>query len=96
MVWDAVSYHKSGKLSLKVFKKHIVPTLPSENAAKEMPPEKENELILFSEKLPTLKQMESLLIAEALRRSEGNQAIAAMSLGISRQALNSRLKRNRS
>ena len=95
MIWDAVSYHKSGKLSLAVFKKHISPTLPSENAALEMLPENEDGLVFFSEKLPTLKQVESRLIAEALKRSEGNQAIAALSLGISRQALNSRLKRNR-
>jgi DNA-binding protein Fis len=34
-----------------------------------------------------------LLIDEALKRSNGNQSIAALSLGISRQALNKRLKK---
>jgi two-component system nitrogen regulation response regulator GlnG len=48
--------------------------------------------VSFSEKLPTLKQAEELLIAEAMKRSAGNQAIAAMHLGISRQALNRRLR----
>jgi DNA-binding protein Fis len=43
--------------------------------------------------LPTLKQIEQLLVDEALRRAGGNQAIAAMMLGISRQALNKRLKK---
>ncbi len=95
MVWDAVSYHKSGKLSLDVFKKHIVKTQPSADAVSELLLEKEDELIHFSETLPTLRQAENLLISEALRRSEGNQAIAALKLGISRQALNSRLKRKR-
>jgi DNA-binding protein Fis len=33
-----------------------------------------------------------LLIDEAMKRSNGNQSIAALSLGISRQALNKRLK----
>ena len=33
------------------------------------------------------------LIAEAMQRSEGNQSIAAKMLGITRQALNQRLKR---
>ena len=95
MVWDAISYHKSGKLSLDVFKKHIVKTQPSAETVSKMLLEKDNELIHFSEKLPTLKQAENILIAEALRQSEGNQAIAALKLGISRQALNSRLKRKR-
>jgi len=35
-----------------------------------------------------------LLIDEALRRADGNQAIAAEMLGISRQALNKRLKQS--
>jgi DNA-binding protein Fis len=34
------------------------------------------------------------LIDEALERSNGNQSIAALSLGISRQALNKRLKKS--
>ncbi len=41
--------------------------------------------------MPTLKEAEDLLIAEALRRADGNQAQAAAFLGISRQALNRRL-----
>ena len=36
-----------------------------------------------------------LLIDEAMRRSGGNQSIAALSLGISRQALNKRLQKTR-
>ena len=54
---------------------------------------KETLLLSFSEQLPTLKQAEQLLIAEAMKRSDGNQAIAAMHLGISRQALNRRLRK---
>jgi len=54
-------------------------------------PFSEKNQIAFSAKLPTLKQAEHLLIEEALRRSNGNQSIAALSLGISRQALNKRL-----
>ena len=41
----------------------------------------------------TVRQVERTLIEEALRRSEGNQSIAARLLGISRQALNKRLIR---
>jgi DNA-binding protein Fis len=34
-----------------------------------------------------------LLVDEALKRANNNQSIAALSLGISRQALNKRLKK---
>jgi DNA-binding NtrC family response regulator len=50
---------------------------------------------LQSEQLPTLQQAEERLIAEALRRAGGNQGVAAGLLGISRQALNKRLSRQR-
>jgi DNA-binding protein Fis len=44
--------------------------------------------------LPTLKEVETFLVREALRRSDGNQSIAASLLGITRTALNKRLKRD--
>ena len=50
--------------------------------------------VSFSDQLPTLKQIEQMLIDEAMKRSSGNQSIAALSLGISRQALNKRLKKS--
>jgi DNA-binding NtrC family response regulator len=43
--------------------------------------------------LPTLGEAEAALIAETLRRAEGNQGVAAGMLGLSRQALNKRLSR---
>ncbi len=46
-----------------------------------------------TERLPTLKEAEECLMAEALRRAGGNQGAAATLLGISRQALNKRLLR---
>jgi DNA-binding protein Fis len=52
----------------------------------------ENVLVSFSERLPTLKQVEQLLISEAMKRASGNQSIAAQILGVTRQALNKRLK----
>ena len=56
-------------------------------------PAEKGALISFSHQLPTLKQIEQLLIDEALKRANNNQSIAALSLGISRQALNKRLKK---
>ncbi len=45
------------------------------------------------ELLPTLKESSRDLVAEALRRTDGNQRAAARLLGISPQALNQRIKR---
>jgi len=92
MVFDAVSSHRSGKLSMEAFKSHIYQKHPTfEQDSRQLPSEKST-WISFSEQLPTLKQAELLLISETLRRSNNNQSIAALSLGISRQALNKRLK----
>jgi DNA-binding protein Fis len=42
--------------------------------------------------LPTIREMEDRLIAEALKRTGGNQTMASRMLGITRQTLNRRLK----
>ena len=96
MVWEAVTHHRFGKLSLAAFKAHIdkARTFPAGEAAS-APVSGPNHLIAFFERLPTLKQAEKLLIAEALKRANNNQAVAAMHLGISRQALNRRLKKEK-
>ena len=47
-------------------------------------------------RLPTLQEGSEALVAEALKRTEGNQRRAAQLLGITPQALNSRLKRRSS
>ncbi|MCG6917181.1 MAG: sigma-54 dependent transcriptional regulator [Deltaproteobacteria bacterium] len=92
IIFDAVSKHVSGKLSMEVFKSYISKQQPALKADSKGLPLDDSAPISFSEKLPTLKQAELLLIAEAMKRSQGNQAIAAMHLGISRQALNRRLR----
>jgi DNA-binding NtrC family response regulator len=90
MIFDAVSSHASGKLSMDSFKAHL--SKISVVDAADSPLEK-GALISFSHQLPTLKQIEQLLVDEALKRANNNQSIAASSLGISRQALNKRLKK---
>ena len=92
IIFDAVSKHVSGKLSMEVFKSYISKRKPAFKADLVGLPLDDTAPISFSEKLPTLKQVEQLLIAEAMKRSDKNQAIAAMHLGISRQALNRRLR----
>jgi len=95
MVFDSVSSHRSGKLSMDIFKSHIFQKPPAPN--KELPQQLQREgvSVTFSERLPTLKELEQNLVEEAMRRAGGNQSIAALSLGITRQALNKRLRKDR-
>ena len=92
MILDAVSSHKSGKLSMDVFKSYIRQKQPTLDTDSKRSLQGEKGLVSFSEQLPTLKQSEQILISEAMKRANGNQAIAAQLLGITRQALNKRLK----
>jgi len=85
LIFDAVSKHKSGVLSTNGFRKLLgtkdIQSSPSA-AAK----------VTFSDSLPTLKEMSAILVEEAMKRTKGNQSIAAKLLGISQPALNKRLK----
>lgn len=92
MVFDATSQHKSGTLSLKVFKSKIADEHGSEFESKQSDPEGTDKLT-FPETLPTLRQAGKLLIAEAMKRADGNQSVAALLLGISQQALSRRLQK---
>ena len=94
MVFDAVSHHKGGILSLDVFKKHIRNNMAQEPDMPLMQNDPGKAAVAFSETLPTLKEVSALLIGEAMKRANGNQAIAANMLGISRQALNYRLRQS--
>ncbi|HDZ84378.1 MAG TPA: sigma-54-dependent Fis family transcriptional regulator [Nitrospirae bacterium] len=95
MVFDAVAKHRSGVLSLKSFKEYIKnkseyvdSTISFNNTGAPGMPD-------ISGRFPTLKEIDTFLVSEALKRSNGNQGIAASMLGITRQALNSRLKRTK-
>jgi DNA-binding NtrC family response regulator len=92
LVLDAVSGHRTGKLSMEVFKSYIRQKQPTLDIDSKHLLQVENLMVSFSDPLPTLKQTEQLLISEAMKRAGGNQAIAARLLGITRQALNKRLK----
>jgi DNA-binding NtrC family response regulator len=88
MVADAVAHHESRMMSMAVFETHIA----RDEALREPAPEGERggPYALF-DRLPSLRESSSMLIAEAMHRAEGNQSIAARLLGISRTALNKRL-----
>jgi len=93
MVFDAVSRHTSRQLSMDAFKERMHEDHP--RVVGSGPPVQGAQPEPFGdwEMLPTLKQAAELLIAEAMRRAQNNQAIAARLLGISRPALNRRLRR---
>lgn len=95
MIFNAVSLHKSHVLSLDSFKEKIGYTAKTELpplAATEQP-DNEPTRIIFPDRLPNLDEGGNLLVAEAMRRANGNQTIAATMLGITRQALAKRLKK---
>jgi two-component system nitrogen regulation response regulator GlnG len=92
MVFDAVARHEGAILSLQSFKDAIAGR--PELAPAERADEPTLGLVAWpADRLPTLKETEDALIIEALNRADGNQGVAAGLLGISRQALNKRLRR---
>lgn len=94
MVVDAVSTHKSGILSLRVFRSRIEKEQGSRVKSTAMRQKKTDEII-WPTNLPTKKETIEMLVAEAMKRATGNQSIAASMLGISQQALSKRLKQDR-
>ena len=90
MVYDAVSQHRSGILSMHTFKKQIqhedMPCVVNSSTAAD------GTSLFAGRSLPTIKAVVAELISEALKRSEGNQSLAARMLGISPPALCKRLK----
>jgi DNA-binding NtrC family response regulator len=90
MVYDAVSSHHGGVLSLAAFTRAI-----GESPAN-LPSGQENDPaanpFFCAERLPFFNEVIDLLVAEAIRRAQGNQSIAARLLGVSQPTLSKRLK----
>lgn len=94
MIHDAVAQEKNGTPMLDSLRKKTGCTSsPKRTVTGEAPAQPL--LDLSQDRIPTLKEAEDLLIAEALRRSNGNQGPAATLLGITRQALNQRLAKKK-
>jgi len=96
IIFDAISLHKSGILSLELIRQKIAEQTSDKDQKTDnikITYNDAGDLIRFPGRFPTLKETEESLIEEALKRAEGNQTIAADLLGISRRALNNRLKR---
>ncbi|OVE78126.1 hypothetical protein BVX99_00625 [bacterium F16] len=108
MIFDAVSRSTGNQLSMEAFRMAISRSVMEQSYGSTPFTIMDNSSIprdveaLGSENLmeqfldqhfPTLKELNELLIEKALDRSHGNQAKAARMLGLSRQALNKRIKR---
>ncbi len=95
VIFDAVSRHSSGILSIESIRKKTLGTeeeLKIEKSSNSTP-ENISDSIIFTAQFPTFKIAEILMIKEALKRAENNQTIAAQILGITRRALNNRIQR---
>ncbi|KEA62487.1 Sigma-54 dependent DNA-binding response regulator [Marinobacterium lacunae] len=89
LCYDALGQHRGGVLSMEVFKRAVIQSGASaEPSAASLAP-------VFAEEqpLPTLQQAADMLVAEAMRRTRGNQSLASRLLGISQPALSKRLKK---
>ncbi len=88
LIYDAVARHQGGLLSLESFRSTIRSGIGNQpaTAGAVLPVES-------LETLPTLEESENQLIREAMKRADGNQGIAAALLGISRSAMNRRLRK---
>jgi DNA-binding NtrC family response regulator len=93
MVFDAVARHKSGVLSLKWFKEFIKDKGEYVEPYISLPDNMADSIIDLSGRFPTIKEVVDHMVSEALTLSNGNQGIAASLLGITRQALNRRLRK---
>lgn len=95
MVYDAVGMHKEKILSMVQFKKNM--DFSIESGSEMATNENMEEVAYFNPNspLPSLQQVENLLVEEALRRTEGNQSTASRLLGVSQPALSKRIKKMR-
>ncbi|MFA6468359.1 MAG: sigma-54 dependent transcriptional regulator [Bacteroidota bacterium] len=91
LIFNAISVHTSGILSLDALRNSISRT--KEDSPAPLTRSSSFAQLKFPGRFPTLKEAEDTMIEEALKRSEGNQSIAAELLGITRRALNNRLQR---
>lgn len=98
MIYDAVSTHRGGILSLESFREAMASGPVGALGPGRLPARVRGEdgsLFPRTRPLPTIREAEELLISEALDRTKGNQTMAAELLGVTRQTLNRHLKRKR-
>ena len=94
MVFDALSQHTSRVLSMQPFL-HAMEQQGARVPDDALAAASSDNIFSTVERLPSLVEAGSQLVAEAMKRAGGNQTIAARLLGISQPALSKRLKQSR-
>ncbi len=94
MIFDAVAQHVSGTLPLDHFMKFINVERKSSKPDIKLVSQSQDGRVLYNifGRFPTFKEMEKYIVLEAMKEADNNQGVAASLLGITRQALNRRLK----
>ncbi|MDA3902219.1 MAG: sigma-54 dependent transcriptional regulator [Desulfuromusa sp.] len=93
MVFNAISLHKSHKMSLQAFKNAILHHQDSMDNSVLSSDDEDINSLTFPQRMPTLEELGELAVNEVMQRSQNNQTLAASLLGISRQALSKRLQK---
>lgn len=91
-VRDAVARHEDGVLSLNDFPGVAAAAPPCPPLSSVVPTAANAGIYSLFGRLPTFHEIEDYLIVEALKISEGNYAVAASILGVTRQTISKRLK----
>jgi DNA-binding NtrC family response regulator len=92
LVFDAVARHVTGMLSMERFRE-VIGSRPAISGQDSLLSQRLNDWLLDSGgRFPRVREVEELLIDEAMKLAKGNQGIAASLLGFTRQTLNKRLK----
>ena len=95
LMHDAVCRHPGKTLPLGTFK-DLLAAVPGGDGAGTSPERDGKDAsragphVSFGAELPTINEVKSLLIEEALKRTDGNKTAAARMVGITRQAISKR------
>ena len=92
MIENALSGSPSKNLSLSYFKEYLQSS-SDQNNGEDLDANLQRDQITLPGKFPKLKEIEDYVVEEALKRSKGNQNIAASLLGLSPSALSRRIKK---
>ncbi len=95
LVFEAVSTHHSGMLSLEAFRRHIkfAPATAVQAADSEESEESEWPDFANCRALPSMGAVRRALVNEALRRAHNNQSVAAALIGVSQSGISRIVKR---
>ncbi len=93
LIFDAVSRHEKGVLSLAPFKKYMSDQ-QSQSTHDPHIQVVSSSTISYTGSFPTLREVEAFFISEALKKTGGNQSVAARLLGVNQSTLSRRLKKD--